>query len=77
MCLAAVLLVLRLAFTHSLGRLLTRALRQIDPKVEPRHLVRVHRLRLIMLFAYANWLFDCGALYASLHAETHPFPAAA
>jgi hypothetical protein len=69
-CLAVALLVLRFVLTHPLGRLLTRALRRIDPKVEPRHRVRVRvrRLRLTMLFAYGNWLLDCAALYASLQA---------
>jgi hypothetical protein len=74
-CLAVMLLVLRLAFTRPLGRLLTRALHRVDPKVEPRHRVRVRRLRLTMLFAYANWLLDCAALYASLQSVHAPVPA--
>jgi uncharacterized membrane protein YbhN (UPF0104 family) len=72
---AALVLVLRFAFAHRLGRLLTTLLRRIAPNVENSHGVRVRRLRKIMAFAYANWLADCLALYASLMAVHATVPA--
>jgi uncharacterized membrane protein YbhN (UPF0104 family) len=75
LCIAAMVLVLRLVFSQRLGRLLTRVLRRIDTKLEPSQTVRAHRLRMIMLFAYTNWLIDCVALYASLQAAHAPVPA--
>jgi uncharacterized protein (TIRG00374 family) len=54
---------------------MTSLLRRIAPNVENCHNVRVRRLRKVMAFAYANWLFDCAALYASLMAVHATVPA--
>jgi len=75
LCLGALLLALRLVFAHPLGRLLTKVLLRIAPTVEPRPTARVRRLRTIMAFAYANWLFDCAALFVSLQAVHAAVPA--
>jgi uncharacterized membrane protein YbhN (UPF0104 family) len=72
---AVLVLVLRFAFAHRLGRLLTSLMRRIAPRVEDRHDVRVRRMRMVMASAYVNWLTDCGALYASLMAVHATVPA--
>jgi uncharacterized protein (TIRG00374 family) len=66
---AAVAVVIRVAFARRLGRRLTAVMRRIAPAVEPRRRTRSRRLRIIMALAWANWLLDCAALCASLQAD--------
>lgn len=75
LCTGALAIVLGLAFARRFGPVLTGALRRIAPTLERRPDVRARRLRTILFFAYANWLLDCAALFASLHA-THAVPPA-
>jgi uncharacterized membrane protein YbhN (UPF0104 family) len=72
---AAVAVVIRIAFARQLGRRLARVMRRIAPAVEPQRRVRSRRLRIVMLLAYSNWLLDCAALYASLQANHAAVPA--
>jgi putative heme transporter len=67
---AALALVVRLAFSHRLGRLLTWLIHKVDPSID----VQVGRLRRVILLAHGNWILDCVALYAALVAVDAAVP---